>query len=265
MSTQELQYESLLYEDDEHQFIWFGWEEDEGSNSFVQTNQCLVINQDSGYLYDPGGTYVFHHVLEQVGRYINPRQITSLLATHQDPDVCSSAPLWMKVTDAKLLISNLWLHFVSHFGLDQPERVVAIPDQGAKLRLPTGEHLLLLPAHFLHSEGNFCIFDERSGILFTGDIGASIYPKGITRDMFVSDFEAHKEFMAPFHKRYMHSNKVCRNWVKHIRSLPYEIKMLVPQHGAMFKGEQVASFLDWFEQLQCGADYLEEIYSNQRF
>ena len=52
----------LLYEDDEHQFVWFGWEEEEGSNSFVQTNQCLIINGGQGYLFDPGGTYVFHHM-----------------------------------------------------------------------------------------------------------------------------------------------------------------------------------------------------------
>ena len=252
----------LLYEDDEHQFIWFGWEEEEGSNSFVQTNQCLIINGDQGYLFDPGGTYVFHHVLEQVTRYLHPRQINTLIATHQDPDVCSSAPYWMKTTDAKLLISRLWLHFVSHFGLDEPERVVPLPDRGAKLRLPTGDHLLLLPAHFLHSEGNFSIFDERSGILFTGDIGASIFPAG-KRTTFVEDFEAHKAFMEPFHKRYMHSNAVCRHWVAQIRALPKKVTMIVPQHGAMFRDEQVEAFLSWFEELQCGGDYLKAIYADQ--
>lgn len=252
----------LLYEDDEHQFIWFGWEEEEDSNSFVQTNQCLIINGDQGYLFDPGGTYVFHHVLEQVARYLHPRQINTLIATHQDPDVCSSAPYWMKATDAKLLISRLWLHFVSHFGMDEPERVVPLPDRGAKLRLPTGDHLLLLPAHFLHSEGNFSIFDERSGILFTGDIGASIFPAG-KRTTFVEDFEAHKAFMEPFHKRYMHSNAVCRHWVAQIRALPKKVTMIVPQHGAMFRDEQVEAFLSWFEALQCGGDYLKAIYADQ--
>lgn len=252
----------LLYEDDEHQFIWFGWEEEEGSNSFVQTNQCLIVNGDQGYLFDPGGTYVFHHVLEQVTRYLHPRQINTLIATHQDPDVCSSAPYWMKATDAKLLISRLWLHFVSHFGMDEPERVVPLPDRGAKLRLPTGDHLLLLPAHFLHSEGNFSIFDERSGILFTGDIGASIFPAG-KRTTFVEDFEAHKAFMEPFHKRYMHSNAVCRHWVAQIRALPKKVTMIVPQHGAMFRDEQVEAFLSWFEALQCGGDYLKAIYADQ--
>lgn len=252
----------LLYEDDEHQFVWFGWEEQEDSRSFVQTNQCLVINRGQGYLFDPGGTYVFHQVLEQVTRYLHPRQIRALIATHQDPDVCSSAPYWMKVTDAKLLISRLWLHFVSHFGLDDPKRVVPVPDRGSKLRMATGDYLLLLPAHFLHSEGNFSIYDERSGILFSGDIGASIFPEG-KRSLFVEDFEAHCAFMAPFHKRYMHSNAVCRHWVAQIRALPGEVRMIVPQHGAMFQGKQVAAFLSWFETLKCGGDYLKAIYADQ--
>lgn len=254
----------ILYEDDEHQFIWFGWEEEEDQDCFVQTNQCLLLNHDHVYLFDPGGSYVFHEVLEQVSRYVHPKQITHLVATHQDPDVCSSAPLWMKSTDARLIISRLWLHFVSHFGLDEPDRVDAIPDQGARIQLPSQDYLTLLPAHFLHSEGNFSVFDERSGILFTGDIGASIFPRG-KRTIFVEDFEAHLAFMAPFHKRYMHSNAVCRRWVEGVRSLPTPVRIIVPQHGALFQGEQVEQFLQWFEQLQCGSDYLEAIYSGQAF
>jgi len=260
--TRNLEDSCLLYEDDEHEFVWFGWEEEEGSNSFVQTNQCLIINGGQGYLFDPGGTYVFHQVLEQVTRYLHPRQINTLIATHQDPDVCSSAPYWMKATDAKLLISRLWLHFVSHFGMDEPERVIPLPDKGAKLRMPSGDHLLLLPAHFLHSEGNFSIFDERSGILFSGDIGASIFPPG-KRKVYVEDFEEHKAFIEPFHKRYMHSNAVCQHWVKQIRNLSTPVKMIVPQHGAMFQGVQVENFLSWFEALECGGDHLQAIYSGQ--
>ena len=262
--TANLELSKILYEDDDHQLIWFGWEEAEHQDSFIQTNQCLILNQEQGYLFDPGGSYVFHEVLEQVSRYVHPQQITTLIATHQDPDVCSSAPLWMKSTEARLMISRLWMHFVSHFGLDEPERVDAIPDEGARVRLPSGDYLTLLPAHFLHSEGNFSVFDERSGILFTGDIGASIFPRG-ERRLFVEDMQEHLPFMTPFHKRYMHSNVVCRRWVKGVRSLPGPVKMLVPQHGALFRGEQVDAFLAWFENLECGSDYLESIYSGQRF
>lgn len=254
----------VLYEDDAHQVIWFGWEEHAESNFFVQTNQCLIINGGRGYLFDPGGTYVFGQVLEQVAKYLNPQQLHYLIATHQDPDVCSSAPLWMQTTDARLLISRLWLHFVSHFGLEQPDRVVSVPDQGMALDLPSGDRLHLIPAHFLHSEGNFSIYDERSRILFSGDIGASIFPEQ-ERIIEVKDFSSHRKYMEPFHKRYMHSNAVCQRWVRQIQELPHGVSRIVPQHGAMLPAEHVASFLDWLHQLRCGSDYLEAIYTGQRF
>lgn len=71
--------------------------------------------------------------------------------------------------------------------------------------------------------------------------------------------------MTPFHKRYMHSNAVCRHWVERIRALPKKVTMIVPQHGAMFRGDQVDAFLAWFEELQCGGDYLKAIYADQPF
>ncbi|MFG1488691.1 MBL fold metallo-hydrolase [Oceanospirillum sp. HFRX-1_2] len=252
----------ILFEDDEHQVVWFGWEEQEGADSFVQTNQCLVVNNDKGYFFDPGGTYVFHHVLENIMRVINPRQIRYLFATHQDPDVCSSIPYWMKTTDADLLISRLWLHFVSHFGMEDVERVVAVPDGGGRISLDTGDYIAMIPAHFLHSEGNFSIYDSRSKILFSGDIGAAIFPPG-KRTMFVEDFDAHLPFMEGFHKRYMHSNQVCARWVEQVRQL--DIKMIVPQHGSIFPENQIERFLGWFSELRCGGDYIEQIYRDERF
>ncbi|SEI45025.1 Metallo-beta-lactamase superfamily protein [Allopseudospirillum japonicum] len=260
--TPKLEDSRILYEDDEHQYIWFGWEEEEGTESFVQTNQCLILNHDQGYFFDPGGTYVFHHVLENIARYVNPRQLRYIIATHQDPDVCSSIPYWMKATDAELLISRLWLHFVSHFGLEDVSRVLPVPDGGVRIKLNSGDELLMIPAHFLHSEGNFCIYDSRSQILFSGDIGAAIFPHG-ERYLFVEDFQQHLHYCAGFHKRYMHSNRLCRMWAERVAKLP--IRMIVPQHGAIYAGEQVGQFLSWFRDLKCGGDYAEQIYANERF
>lgn len=253
-----------LYEDDDHQVILFSWEEDE-SNFLIQTNQCLIIDQGIGYLLDPGGTYAFAQISEQITRYISFEHIQYLIATHQDPDVCSSAPLWMQATSAQLYISRLWLHFVSHFGLEEPQRVVSVPDAGMTLKLPSGNRLVLLPAHFLHSEGNFSVWDECSGILFSGDIGASIYPWDTTRKVTTEDFPSQRPFMEPFHKRYMHSNAVCQLWVNQIRQLSKPVQTLIPQHGTVLRGAAIEDFLDWLAQLQCGGDYATSIYTGQRF
>ena len=45
----------------------------------------------------------------------------------------------------------------------------------------------MIPAHFLHSAGNFQVYDPVSKVLYTGDLGASI---GMDY-MDVTDFDAH--------------------------------------------------------------------------
>ena len=47
------------------------------------------------------------------------------------------------------------------------------------------------------------------------------------------------------------SNAAKQDWIKRIRKL--DIEMMLPQHGRIFKGENVGKFLDWFEQLQVGS------------
>ncbi len=128
---------------------------------------------------------------------------------------------------------------------------VPIPDGGMKIDL-NGCGLLMVPAHFLHSPGNFQLYDPLSRILFTGDLGTSLPPQGAFRE--VTDFEAHVKLMEGFHRRYMSSNRVCRLWANMVRKL--DIEMIVPQHGTKyFKGKAfVNKFIDWVDRLSCGAD-----------
>ena len=70
------------------------------------------------------------------------------------------------------------------------ERFVGVPDEGMCCEVAPGFTLDLIPAHFLHSEGQINVYDPVSRILFTGDIGAAMMPVG-TDDPFVDDFAAH--------------------------------------------------------------------------
>jgi len=109
-----------------------------------------------------------------------------------------------------------------------------------------------LPAHFLHSEGNFQFYDVTSKILFSGDLGASLVPHEEAAKP-VTDFNAHIPTMEGFHKRYMNGNKACRFWANMVRSL--EIDAIVPQHGRPFIGKKIVNeFINWIEHLECGLD-----------
>jgi len=59
----------------------------------------------------------------------------------------------------------------------------------------------------------------------SGDVGAALEPAGAS--MYVDDFDEHIPKMEMFHH-------------------------MAPQHGRIFKGENVEKFLNWFEKLDVG-------------
>ena len=241
----------VLFEEDDHKVIWLGWDDDVSSGA-VQTNQYLIINSGKGILLDPGGVHLFSRVVSVVSRYINLDDIESIFFSHQDPDVSSGIALWLGVTRATVYIHDLWVRFVPHFGLVDSARIIPLDDEGGDISCGRG-YIHAVPAHFLHSPGNFSVYDPRSKILFSGDIGAAIFPEGKEYPE-VTDFEAHKSLMAGFHQRAMTSNKAVARWIDACSS--FDITILAPQHGAMMRGPLVQKFFSWLGGLNCGIDFV---------
>ena len=245
-----------LYRDKQHACLMFTdlFEED---GQAVQANQFLVIDGDQAALIDPGGNQAFNELLMGVGREFPPGKLTYLLASHADPDIIASLDRWMTSTPARLVISKLWERFAPYFtksGKTQ-SRIIGVTDAGGVLPLGRSE-LVLLPAHFMHSEGNFHFYDPVSRILFTGDLGVSLI-SGVEAREFVTDLAPHIPRMEGFHRRYMASNKILRLWTRMARKL--DVKMLVPQHGAPIMGKQaINDFFDWIENLKCGIDLFDD-------
>lgn len=246
----------VLYKDDDHCFVWLG-ADPESVTGVVQTNQYLIINKGRGVLLDPGGIHLFARVVATASRYISLDRIDTIFFSHQDPDVSSGIALWLGVTTAKIYVSSLWLRFLPHFGIVDQRRVIGIEESGSSIKLPAGNSLRFVPAHFLHSCGQFNVFDERSSILFTGDIGAAVFPPG-KETVFVDDFNAHLPYIEAFHKRYMAANKVTAKWARLASAL--SPRMIAPQHGAVYRDASVGRFLDWIAKLECGIDILDSIY-----
>ena len=232
---------------EKHQWIYFGRDPDK-PEKIIDSNQFMIINNDQAILLDPGGIELFAPMLSSVVKYIPLEQITQIFASHQDPDIISSLGLWDQVIPkAKLHGPWLWESFITHFGMNNIE-YIPIPDEGRTIDV-AGLSLQLIPAHYLHSSGNFSVYDPISKILFSGDIGAALEP--IDSPMYVENFDEHIPKMKLFHQRWMPSNAAKQDWINRVRKL--DIEMMLPQHGRMFKGEDVGKFLDWFEQLQVGS------------
>ena len=245
-----------LYRDKNHACYMFTDLVEEDGQA-VQANQFLIVDDDTGAIIDPGGNLAYNELYMGMLKHFPPQKLSYLLASHADPDIIASLDRWLSSTKALLVISRMWERFVPHFTKTgkTENRVIGVPDGGGCL--PLGRHeLWLLPAHFMHSEGNFQFYDPVSRILFTGDLGVSMM-SGAQAAKPVTDFKAHIPLMEGFHKRYMVSNKIMRLWAQMARQL--DISMIVPQHGAPIMGAQaISDFINWIEGLTCGIDLFDD-------
>jgi flavorubredoxin len=242
-----------LYSNNGHKSIFSN---DLSVGSMVEANQHIIIHNGEGILLDPGGHKVYTKLFAQLSSHLTISGLKYLFFSHQDPDIIAATNGWLMVTDAEALLSALWMRFIPHFGVDElvVNRIKPIPDKGMVVNVG-GVDLKLIPAHFLHSPGNFQLYDPISKILYTGDLGASLG----TSDPFVKDFDAHIPSMDGFHRRYLPSSRPLKMWAKMARQL--DIEIIAPQHGAMMAGkENVERFISWIETLTCGYELMGDSF-----
>ena len=248
----------ILYEEGEHKVVLFT---DLVKGDGIQANQLYIEDHHHSAIFDPGGALTYQPLHMAISKMASIKELDFVIASHQDPDIITSMDKWLMYTDAKIVISKLWERFLPHlvpgYMSEQGEnRIVPIPDQGAIIKFGQTD-IKALPAHFLHSVGNFHFFDTTSKILFSGDMGASLTEAEHGKP--VEDFDRHIKKMIGFHQRYMVSNKACKLWANMIREL--DVQMMVPQHGRPFEGpDMINRFLDWISELECGVDRLTQQY-----
>lgn len=236
-----------LFEDGDHKWLMITRDPNR-PDYLIDTNEYLVTSGDEGILLDPGGSEVFPAVFSALSTVYDPRRINRIFASHQDPDIISSLSLWLEFNpDIKCYLSWLWQGFVPHFG-GTAETFVPIPDNGMDIMVG-GVRLQAVPAHYLHSSGNFHVYDAKAKILFSGDVGAALPPPG-EDGVFVENFDRHIRHAEAFHRRWMGSNEAKRDWCTRVAAM--DIDMLCPQHGAVYRGEDVHRFIDWFSRLEVG-------------
>jgi len=218
----------------------------------VQANQHLIVSNGVGMLLDPGGHKVYTKLIAGLVGHLPAHKLAHIFLSHQDPDIVAATNGWLMVSEATAHLSDIWMRFLPHFGIDDLvlKRVQPIPDAGKTIDLG-GTPVKLIPAHFLHSPGNFQVYDPVARILYSGDLGASL---GAPYDE-VHDFDAHLPYITGFHRRYMPSPVAMRQWAAMARRL--DIEMIAPQHGAMIPRAVVPRFIDWIEGLSCGVDALK--------
>ncbi len=229
---------------------------DLGSGLMVQSNQHVIIKGDEACVLDPGGHKVYTQLFAQLSPVVPISHVKHLFFSHQDPDIVAAANGWLMVSDATAHISEIWIRFITHFGIDSyvEKRIKGLPDSGGRITLG-GKELLIIPAHFLHSSGNFHLFDPETGIYYSGDLGASMG----NPYTYVERFEDHVQYIEGFHKRYLPSARPVQLLLDSIRDL--DIKVFAPQHGAIYRGSEVIGGLfDYLSGLHCGFEAMSDVY-----
>ncbi len=246
---------TVLFDNGLHQCVCFHDLLDEAA---IQINQFVIVDNGQGLLIDPGGNMAYKRLFTQINQYVATANIQYVFASHADPDVISCLNGLLLMTDATVMIAEEWVRFLPHFcekGVRSRERLQTIPAEGMKIQLGRFP-LRIVPGHYLHTVGNFHLYDPISKLLFSGDVGAAV-ADGEDALVPVTDFEQHIEQngVRVSHQRYMSGNKAARLWVEMVRKL--NVEGIVPQHGAPYMGKQMVSrFLSWFETLDCGIDLL---------
>lgn len=238
---------SVIFQQGEHRW-WVIARDPQRPGYLIDTNEYLVTDGQKALLVDPGGLEVFPAVFSAICAGCDPRMITHLFASHQDPDIISSLALWLDFNPKlQCYLSWMWTSFIPHFG-GTDATFVPIPDAG--MPIPLGRlELQAVPAHYLHSSGNLHLYDPAARILFSGDVGAALLPPE-SNALFVTDFDRHIRYAEGFHRRWMGSNKAKLDWCERVSKL--QIDMLCPQHGAIFRGPDVERFINWFADLEVG-------------
>ncbi len=244
----------VLYEGYNHKVIYLGTRGISSGIGAVDVLSYLIVDNGEAFLVDPGGYHIFPFLVFKISKYIPLDSIKYIYFCHQDPDVCGSLPMWKDVCpQAKIVIGELWVRFLPHFGVsDISKRAIAVPSEGKHINLGKTP-LEIIPAHYLHSPNHFNIYDPVSKFLFSGDIGIAL---GNFSYLVVDDWLEHLEYLYTPHRILMANNKAVKVWLNRVKNR--DIKAILPQHGAIIVDKDVKNFFKFMESLKCGTDLMKD-------
>lgn len=226
---------------------WVGFDDEQAG---LHCNPYLLLDQDQAVLFDPGSIPDFPMIMRKVIDLTDPSSISHLVASHQDPDVCGNLAVVEDVIDRKdlrIVAHANTVRLIRHLGLRS--EFYRVDDQNLRLTLESGRVLEFMHTPFLHSPGTIVTYDVKTQSLFTSDIfGAlnnqdwSLFAEG--------DFCAR---MVPFHQAYMANNQILKQCLAAIEQR-WSIQRILPQHGSIIEGDDIATAFSFLKGLPCGSD-----------
>jgi len=215
-------------------------------------NPYLIVDGDEAVLIDPGSVPHFPIVARKVISVVDPKKITNLIVSHQDPDLAGSLPVFEDLINnpaLKIVTFERVSFILAHYGTRSP--FYFFEKNNNRLKLMSGRELIFQPTPYLHTPGAFGTYDTKSKIFFPGDLFGAFSNEW---DLFAKD--NYRDQMSLFHKPYMPSHEILKRVLEKIEQ--YDMTMIAPQHGSIIKQERIKAAIDFLKNLECG-DYLKDI------
>jgi flavorubredoxin len=227
------------------------------SDSLLEVNIYLLCypheKGQSNLIIDPGPPELLTCLQKAAAPVIGGlEKLHGILINHQDPDVAPNAAYIQKLNPQCMVVASedTWrlIHF---FGLKASRFKAVESYRHHRAAMPGGCRLIFVPSPFCHFRGAMMYYDERSRILFSGDLfGGLSYSSDLYAD------ESSWEGIKTFHQLYMPSRDALKLAVSRIRNLDPPPEMIAPQHGSIIQGGLIKTFLDRMYNLNVGLDLL---------
>ncbi len=220
--------------------FWVGAVSDKG---MLQCHSYLIIDGEEAVLIDPGSPLNFDVVYKKVSSLIPIQNVRYIILNHQDPDICSSVPLFEK-KGFKGEIATHWRTsvLIKYYGISS--KYYLVDHNQFKLTFSSGRVLDFIATPYLHYSGSIMVYDSKSKILFSSDLFGALSSD--------KQFWANKNYieaMKAFHEHYMPSNEILSPVMELLLNL--EISIIAPQHGCLIN-QDIEEAIVTLRDLECG-------------
>lgn len=225
--------------------VWWVGFQDESEG--LHCNPYLIIDGDEAVVIDGGSRPDFPTVMMKILETgLNPGKISALICDHYDPDLCGSIPNFEEMIgrpDLKLISTAFSHTFIRHYG--SKSAFTSISQLDYRYSFKSGRTLEFITTPYCHSQGSFVIFDQKTKILFSGDLFGTYdknwqlfmaFPEGCAGGepcniCSENGIQCRIKGHVNFHKMLMPSTRALHYALDKLKGLPFE--MVASQHGSI--------------------------------
>lgn len=220
---------------------WVGANDKE---AFFRTNAYLIKGENESILIDPGSVPQFETIKRKVLSIVPKEQVKYIVASHQDPDVCSALIPFAQdgfkfKTIAHSRVSALLIFY------DRDLDLYNIDENNFMLNYDNGKKLDFIFTPYFHSPGAFATYEPQRKVLFSSDIFGAFQ-----KDWKLYAGSEYVEPMKSFNELYAPSKEIVNFTIKKFREK--DIDLIAPQHGSLIKKELIETMYNALETMNAG-------------